>query len=194
VRKAFLGLVLATVPVSAWIVLVHCSGPLSVMSFIRNIPENELQGGAVGVLMPCHSTPGHAYLHRPQLANGGLWALGCEPPLNNQNLSTYRHQTTIFFADPHQYLVDRFPPVVNPAFPKSPYPASTPGRDVSDDAWRHEWPRYLVLFGALLEEPGVKDHLTRKGYEEVWRRGRSWEGDSDERKGGARVWKWQGVR
>ncbi|KAE9394099.1 glycosyltransferase family 22 protein, partial [Gymnopus androsaceus JB14] len=193
VRKAFLGLVLATVPVSAWIVLVHCSGPLSVMSFIRNIPENELQGGVVGILMPCHSTPGHAYLHRPQLANGGLWALGCEPPLNNQNLSTYRHQTTIFFADPHQYLVDRFPSVVNPAFPKSSYPASTPGRDVSDDAWRHEWPRYLVLFGALLEEPGVKDHLTRKGYEEVWRRGRSWEGDSDERKGGVRVWKWQGV-
>lgn len=81
IRKAFLGLLLVTVPVSGWIVLIHCSAPLSVMSFIRNIPENELQGGVVGILMPCHSTPGHAYLHRPKLANGGLWALGCEPPL-----------------------------------------------------------------------------------------------------------------
>lgn len=81
VHKAFIGLVLATLPVSLWIMLVHCSGPLSVMSFIRNIPEDELQGGVVGLLMPCHSTPGHAYLHRPQLAHDGLWALGCEPPL-----------------------------------------------------------------------------------------------------------------
>ncbi|KAF8831077.1 hypothetical protein HHX47_DHR1000110 [Lentinula edodes] len=81
IRRAFLGLLLVTLPISTWIVFVHCSGPLSVMSYIRNIPENELRGGVVGFLMPCHSTPGHAYLHRPQLANGGLWALGCEPPL-----------------------------------------------------------------------------------------------------------------
>lgn len=49
-----------------------------------------------------------------------------------------------------------------------------------------------MLFGALLEEQGVKEYLIEKGYDEVWRRGRSWEGDSDERKGGVRVWKWQG--
>ncbi|KAJ3810838.1 glycosyltransferase family 22 protein [Lentinula lateritia] len=191
IRRAFLGLLLVTLPISAWIVFVHCSGPLSVMSYIRRIPENELRGGVVGFLMPCHSTPGHAYLHRPQLANGGLWALGCEPPLNNQNLSAYRDQTKIFFANPHQYLLDRFPNRVNPVFPKSPHPASIPGQSTSDDRWLHEWPRYLVCFGALLEEHGVKEHLVGRGYEEVWKSGRSWEGDSDTRKGGVRIWKWR---
>ncbi|KAJ4487707.1 glycosyltransferase family 22 protein [Lentinula aciculospora] len=191
VRKAFLGLLLLTLPVSAWIMLVHCSGPISVMSFIRNIPENELHGAVIGLLMPCHSTPGHAYLHRPQLANGGLWALGCEPPLYNQNLRAYRDQTKIFFANPHQYLIDRFPDRVDPIFPISPYPASIPGKAISDDSWRHEWPRYLIFFGVLLEEPWVKDYIVEIGYTEVWRGGRSWEGDSDTRKGGVRVWKWQ---
>lgn len=109
---------------------------------------------------------------------------------SKQDLSTYQHQTTIFFADPYQYLIDRFPSAVDTNFPISPYPASTPG--VSDDTWRHEWPRYLVLFGALLKEHGVKEYLIGKGYNEVWRWGRSWEGDSDERKGGVRVWKWEG--
>ncbi|KAJ3933447.1 MAG: hypothetical protein NXY57DRAFT_1066606, partial [Lentinula lateritia] len=181
---------LVTLPISAWIVFVHCSGPLSVISYIRNIPENELRGGVVGFLMPCHSTPGHAYLHQPQFANGGLWALGCEPPLNNQNLSAYRDQTNIFFANPHQYLLDGFPNRVDPAFPKSPHPASIRGQSTFDDAWRHEWPTYLACFGALLDEPGVREHLVGRGYEEVWKSGRSWEGDSGTRKGGVRIWKW----
>ncbi|KIK59538.1 glycosyltransferase family 22 protein [Collybiopsis luxurians FD-317 M1] len=192
IQRGFLGLLLISLPVSGWIVLVHCSGPLSVMSFIRNIPASELEGGVVGLLMPCHSTPGHAYLHRPQLANGGIWALGCEPPLENQNLSTYRDQTTIFFDDPYRYLIDRFPPIVDPSFPISQNPASIPGQTTSNNAWSHEWPKCLILFGALLEEPGVREILVGKGYEEVWRRGRSWEGDIDERKGGVRVWKWKG--
>ncbi|KAF5389872.1 hypothetical protein D9757_003579 [Collybiopsis confluens] len=192
IRKGFLCLLLAPLPISAWIVLFHCSGPISVMSFIRNIHQDELRGGVVGLLMPCHSTPGHAYLHLPQLANGGLWALGCEPPLENQNVSTYRDQATVFFANPYKYLIERFPPSVDPTFPLSPHPASIPGKTTSDDdAWRHEWPRYLVLFGALLDKQDVGILLTDKGYEEVWRRGWSWEGDSDERKGGVRVWKWQ---
>ncbi|KAJ3762690.1 glycosyltransferase family 22 protein [Lentinula raphanica] len=193
IRKGFLALLLVTVPVSAWIVLVHCSGPVSVMSYLRSIPETELQGGVVGFLMPCHSTPGHAYLHRPQLANGGLWSLGCEPPLNNQNLSTYRDQTKVFFANPYQYLIDRFPERVDHAFPISPYPSSTPGEIAPNDAWRHEWPRYLVLFGALLDVYGVRQQLVGKGYAEVWKGGRPWEGDSDLRKGGVRVWKYQGT-
>ncbi|KAJ3801502.1 glycosyltransferase family 22 protein [Lentinula aff. detonsa] len=191
IRRVFLVLLLATLPVSAWIVLVHCSGPLSVMSFIRDIPKHDLHGGVVGVMMPCHSMPGHAYLHRPQLANGGLWSLGCEPPLNNQNLSTHRDQTKIFFANPYQYLIDRFPDRVDTTFPISPYPTSIPGEITFNDAWRHEWPRYLVFFGVLLEEQGIEEHLVGRGYEEVWKGGRFWEGDSELRKGGVRVWKWQ---
>jgi phosphatidylinositol glycan class B len=77
----YLKLLLATLPVSFYVVALYCSGPISVLSYIRSIPRHELKQVSIGILMPCHSTPGHAYLHRPELANGALWSLGCEPPL-----------------------------------------------------------------------------------------------------------------
>jgi phosphatidylinositol glycan class B len=46
-----------------------------------------------------------------------------------------------------------------------------------------------VLFGVLLQEDGVRGLLKEKGYGEVWRKGRTWEGDG-KRKGGVRVWKY----
>jgi phosphatidylinositol glycan class B len=72
-------------------------------------------------------------------------------------------------------------------------PAPEPTMSVSGQlkySWRHEWPRHLVLFGHLLQQDGVKDLLQEKGYREVWRAGREWEGEGT-RKGGVRVWKWQ---
>ncbi|KAJ8079143.1 glycosylphosphatidylinositol anchor biosynthesis [Marasmius tenuissimus] len=189
ITRQKLVLLLASVPISTYIVLLYCSGPISVMGYIRSLPTDELAGG-IGLLMPCHSTPGHAYLHRPQLAHGELWALGCEPPLQNQNISTYQDQTTIFFANPYRYLTERFPSEVDPSFPISPYPASVPGRSSDDRLWRYEWPLHLVFFGSLLEQGGIQELLETKGYREVWRAGRSWEGDGDERKGGVRVWRW----
>lgn len=81
IRPSFIALLLLTVPASIYIVIFYCSGPISVLSYIRSIPRAELENGAVGFLMPCHSTPGHAYLHREELTRGSMWALGCEPPL-----------------------------------------------------------------------------------------------------------------
>ncbi|KAG7092731.1 hypothetical protein E1B28_009060 [Marasmius oreades] len=189
--RRVLGFLLINVPVSAYIILLYCSGPISVMTYVRSLPVEVTRSG-VGFLMPCHSTPGHAYLHRPQLAQGELWALGCEPPLQNQDLATYTDQTTVFFSDPYHYLIDRFPSIVNPSFPKSPYPASTPSSSPSQavQSWRHEWPMHLVFFGSLLERKGVRHLLEERGYKEVWHGGRPWEGDGEERKGGVKVWRW----
>ncbi|KAF7304984.1 Mannosyltransferase [Mycena kentingensis (nom. inval.)] len=182
---------LLTLPASLYVVLLYCSGPIDVMAFLRSLPRADLESGGIGFLMPCHSTPGQAYLHRPELTNGKTWALGCEPPLQNENLSTYRDQTTVFFKSPHGYLTARFPSAVDPAFPPSAFPASVPGtRDAEAYAWRHAWPLHLVFFGALLEAEGVRDLLEQRGYRQVWAGGRWWEGDSDERKGGVRVWRY----
>ncbi|KAF9265631.1 glycosyltransferase family 22 protein [Marasmius fiardii PR-910] len=191
IPRRLLAFLLINVPVSVYIILLYCSGPISVMAYIRSLPPTTAQSG-VGILMPCHSTPGHAYLHRPQLAHGELWTLGCEPPLQDQDLATYKDQTTIFFSDPYRYLLERFPATVNPSFPKSPYPASTPGSSSSQlhHPWRHEWPLHLVFFGSLLEHQGVRHLLEDRGYREVWRGGRAWEGDGNERKGGVKVWRW----
>ncbi|KAG6909607.1 hypothetical protein DXG01_016389 [Tephrocybe rancida] len=191
IRRRFLFLLSLTIPVSVYIVLFYCSAPISVMKYIRNLPASELDGG-IGLLMPCHSTPGHAYLHREQLAHGKLWALSCEPPLQGQNLSTYHDQTDVFFASPIEYLQTRFPALVDPTFPLSPFPASIPGAPPATEyPWTHEWPRYLVFFGALLEEEGVRNLLEAKGYNEVWRKGREWEGEG-QRKGAVRVWRFKG--
>ncbi|KAF9469288.1 glycosyltransferase family 22 protein [Collybia nuda] len=210
IRPAFLALLLLTLPASIYIMLFYCSGPVSVLSYIRSIPHVQLGNETVGFLMPCHSTPGHAYLHQEKLAQGAMWALGCEPPLEfvhipvprhpyptdyilsrKQELSTYLDQTDVFFQSPQNYLQKYFPPKVNLSFPFSLYPASIPGTAEKLDGypWEHEWPRYLGFFGALLREEGVESMLVAKGYKEVWRGGREWEGEGH-RKGAVRVWKW----
>lgn len=101
----------------------------------------------------------------------------------------------MFFASPYTYLKQRFPPAVDPAFPLSPLPASVPGafhssRPEDQYPWVYAWPQYLVFFGALLEQEGVQKLLEQRGYAQVWSAGRSWEGDSDERKGGVKVWRY----
>lgn len=199
VAKRHLTLLLATLPVSIYLVLFYCSAPISVLSFLRAIPRNELNSTTIGMLMPCHSTPGQAFLHREELANGRMWALGCEPPLNHQNLSTYRDQTTVFFDSPMDYLLTYFPAHVKPSFPVSSFPTSIPGAPtpvLSSGSstqppypWRHEWPRYFIFFGQLLLEPGVRGILEEQGYQEVWKAGREWEGEGH-RKGGVKVWEW----
>ncbi|KAJ7724487.1 glycosyltransferase family 22 protein [Mycena maculata] len=197
-QRRLLAILLVTVPASCYIMFLYCNAPIRVMAFIRSLPREELRDGGVGFLMPCHSTPGHAYLHRPELAGGRLWALGCEPPLQNQDPVTYRDQTTVFFASPYKYLKERFPESVDPTFPLSPFPVSMPGAlqppfstSVPERyPWAHTWPQYLVFFGALLEQEGVQALLEVRGYGQIWSAGRVWEGDSDERKGGVKVWKY----
>lgn len=81
IRAIYLSLILITVPLSGCVILFYCSAPISVLSYLQSLPPDELQNGGVGFLMPCHSTPGQAFLHREGLENGRMWALGCEPPL-----------------------------------------------------------------------------------------------------------------
>ena len=218
IPRKYLATLLLTLPVSLYVILFYCSGPVSVLSYFRALPRDELGKGTVGFLMPCHSTPGYSYLHRQELVDGGMWALGCEPPLgyavalhydaclltwiafSGQDLSTYKDQTDVFFDSPKDYLSTYFPITVNPAFPPSPFPTSIPGEPapiptVSKSSgkfiypWKHEWPRYLVFFGDLLKHEGVKVLLEGKGYKEVWKAGREWEGEGH-RKGAVRVWRW----
>ncbi|KAJ8507598.1 hypothetical protein ONZ45_g10045 [Pleurotus djamor] len=172
----------AQLPISIFLVLVYCRAPISVMGYLRGLPSEELSQ-SIGFLMPCHSTPGHAYLHKEELRGGRLWAIGCEPPLRGEDLTTYRDQTDIFYESPMEYILQYFPSSVEPSFPVSKHPATLAGS--TSVAWSHEWPRHLVFFGQLLEFEGVEELFLGLGYNEVWRRGFDWEGD-DKRKGGVR--------
>jgi phosphatidylinositol glycan class B len=112
-------------------------------------------------------------------------------------LNTYRDQTDVFYASPISYLRTYFPPKVDTSFPLPSYPTTPPGDSAEPDKegrypWRHEWPSLLIFFGNLLDQDGVKGSFVDQGYTEVWRGGRSWEGDG-KRRGGIRIWKWDGV-
>lgn len=79
-RKPHISILLIQAPISVFLVLDYCSAPISVMSYLRGLPTEDLSR-SIGFLMPCHSTPGYAYLHRSELSAGKWWMLGCEPPL-----------------------------------------------------------------------------------------------------------------
>ena len=80
IKRSALWLLLATVPASLYVIFFHCSSQIGATMYLRSMRRNESR--SIGFLMPCHSTPWQAYLHRPDLAEyGRLWALGCEPPL-----------------------------------------------------------------------------------------------------------------
>ena len=63
-----------------YVTFFHGRAQVAVMHYLRSLPPANLT--SVGFLMPCHSTPWQAYLHRADLVEEGrMWALGCEPPL-----------------------------------------------------------------------------------------------------------------
>lgn len=100
-------------------------------------------------------------------------------------IQDYRDQTDIFYESPITYLRGRFPPRADRHFPPSSNPYTKPGeahqRSVND--WQHQWPQYVVVFGALLQESGVGNLLEDLGYKTVWTEEYGWEGDNRRRGG-----------
>jgi len=168
-------LTLLSVAPSLYVMRWHSSAQIEVLSYLRGLSDTKLR--SIGFLMPCHSTPAQSHLHR----RIPVWRLSCEPPLHGQDLSAYQDETDIFFADPTAFLSTQFPLHVDPTFPS-----------LVDPPYRYMWPSHLVLFGALLREPGVEDVLRAEGYEEVWRGGNGIEEDR-RRRGEVRVWRWDGL-
>ncbi|KAI0929185.1 hypothetical protein AcW1_006200 [Taiwanofungus camphoratus] len=186
IRLSHLALLLLPIPALVYVALFHSRGQIDVMYYLRSLPSEDVH--SIGFLMPCHSTPWQAYLHRPEWADEGkVWALGCEPPLAGEDVTVYKDQTDVFYESPSEYLKNHFPDQVNTTFPPSPFPRSRPGlRWSTSTHWQHEWPQYIVLFGALLRDEEVRETLEHRGYEGVWKSEHGWEGDR-RRQGGVRV-------
>jgi GPI mannosyltransferase 3 len=71
---------------AVYLVLFHGRAQIAVMYYLRSLPTTDSLDPAalrsLGFLMPCHSVPWQAYLHREDLKDPGqMWAIGCEPPL-----------------------------------------------------------------------------------------------------------------
>lgn len=85
-RRWHLALLLSNVPLAYYVLRWHGAAQIGVMHYLRGLPPHELD--SLGFLMPCHSTPWQAYLHRAELAKPGrMWAIGCEPPSEGLVLS-----------------------------------------------------------------------------------------------------------
>ncbi|KAI0034526.1 glycosyltransferase family 22 protein [Vararia minispora EC-137] len=177
-----------SIPFIVYTALFHSSAQIAVTRYLHALPANELK--STGFLMPCHSVPGQAYVHRADIE---VWALGCEPPLglSGAALQSYVDQTDVFYASPSSYLDRYFPEAVDTSFPPSPLPTTPPGAyHASEEGWNHTWPSHIVMFGALLESggAGVREKLETMRYEEVWKAGTGLEEDP-RRRGGVHVWK-----
>jgi len=196
--KLHLVLLLPQLPVILYCVSYRSSPQVSVMSYLRSLSRNGGEVHSIGFLMPCHSTPWQSHLHNPQLNHPGkLWAIGCEPPLQGQDIEKYKDQTDVFYESPLEYFKTRFPPDVDLTFPPSSYPCSPPGLPEKSvvahveesEQWEHEWPEYLVMFGHLLDTPGIHEYLIKAmRYSIVWRAGYGFD-EEPHRSGGVFVLK-----
>ncbi|KAF8508374.1 glycosyltransferase family 22 protein [Gautieria morchelliformis] len=187
--RAWRMVTLAALAAAPYILFVQSRAQIAVMNQLRSIPAEELR--SIGYLMPCHSTPWQSHLHRPHLSQHSHWALGCEPPIGEQEHDIYKDQSDLFYASPISYLQTMFPTAVDPDFPPSRFPASVPGtRGVADTTWAHSWPSHLVFFGSLLNSGGVQPLLEKLGYREYWYGWNGWEQD-ERRREGVRVWAWR---
>ncbi|KAH7340629.1 glycosyltransferase family 22 protein [Rhizoctonia solani] len=191
-------------PLNLYLIRWHGNAQIAVTRYLHDLSISSDRVKSVGVLMPCHSIPGQAYLHLPRSVNATdgyyIWELGCEPPLglNQTQRETYTSQTDVFFEalGPIRYLDRYFPPSVDPAFPPSPEPFTIPGSSPPMQGWNHTWPSHFIMFGALenlsssTEIQGtVGQKLRRMGYEVIWRVSNGWEED-ERRRGGVVVWEW----
>jgi GPI mannosyltransferase 3 len=68
------------IPPLLYLMLFHSRAQIDVTHFFRSLEAKDVR--SIGFLMPCHSTPWQAYIHKSHLAEPGrFWALGCEPPI-----------------------------------------------------------------------------------------------------------------
>ena len=81
IRWKHLAVLLCGIPASIYVILFHSQAQIGAMHYLRGVGSDRLR--SVGFLMPCHSTPWQAYLHRPDVE---MWAIGCEPPLRLDRL------------------------------------------------------------------------------------------------------------
>ena len=166
-------LVAINILIAFYTTLIHQSGVISVLTYLRKEHESRNTNTTIGFLMPCHSTPWRSHLVHPSIH---AWALTCEPPVNLPPAAraAYLDEADIFYADPSLFLHTRFapPPLL--------------GEKIRGSAEQRQWPDFIVFFEQL--QPVMVDILTGSGHVECWRGFNSHWHDDWRRKGDVLVW------
>ncbi|KAJ5095934.1 hypothetical protein NUU61_005290 [Penicillium alfredii] len=208
-RLTLIFLVLVNVVIALYTTVWHASGPLNVLSYLRqrheahvSLPKPEgwstafTQSSAVpatgitaGFLMPCHSTPWRSHLIYPSIH---AWALSCEPPidLNEAQKAVYRDEADQFYDDPNQFLRENMAGGLR-HLPRRPSYSSgaqalSGTETTTNTPTQHEWPDYLIFFAQL--EPTLHNLLRSSSYAECWRTWNTAWHDDWRRRGDIIVW------
>ncbi|KAA8915930.1 hypothetical protein TRICI_001944 [Trichomonascus ciferrii] len=158
-KRVMAWLVAINVPVAFYFTQYHQRGVVDVMQYLRQDPSVS----SVGFLMPCHSTPWQAHLHRDIPA----WFLTCEPPIGftPEAKRSYLDIADQFYDNPIGFLDQHM------------------GVD-------YQWPSHLAFFEALEDtiKPYLQEHTS---YELDTRFFNSHFHDDHRRKGDVLVYKWK---
>ncbi|EPZ34938.1 Adaptin ear-binding coat-associated protein 1 NECAP-1 domain-containing protein [Rozella allomycis CSF55] len=92
-------IILFNIPLAIYFSCVHQRGVIEITNYIR---EN-VKGGDLFLMMPCHSTPLYSYIHN----NVTVRMLTCEPPLNSSK-PQYIDETSKFYNDPFLFVNSSF--------------------------------------------------------------------------------------
>ncbi|OQD81275.1 hypothetical protein PENANT_c028G02451 [Penicillium antarcticum] len=176
-RLILIFLVFVNLVVALYTTIRHASGPLSVLSYLRQQHEahapaqkepESTAGISAGFLMPCHSTPWRSHLVYPTI---NAWALSCEPPIDQTDAqkSVYRDEADQFYDDPSLFLRQNMAGGLRHLPHRPSYASgahSLSGTDLAPPQ-QHEWPDYLIFFAQL--EPTLHSLLRGSSYGECKR-------------------------
>lgn len=102
-KKIMKAITLINIPIALYLSLFHQRGVISVVNYIGNNPDIV----KASFLMPCHSTPMHAHIHREDL-HDHIVSLSCEPLIPKGLLPVpsgeYNDEADVFYQDPIKFL------------------------------------------------------------------------------------------
>lgn len=185
-RLAVFLLLAVNIVVAFYTTLVHQSGVVSVMDYLRHefearrVAEPARQVDmTVGFLMPCHSTPWRSHLVHPGIS---AWALTCEPPIevDPADRPSYVDEADRFYNDPVSFMQREI---------QSGPSSVTRQADAETDRPARHWPDYLVFFEQLMPYMNATMHSGHaRAYVECWRRFNSQWHDDWRRQGDVVAW------
>ncbi|KAL4864728.1 hypothetical protein BDV12DRAFT_8103 [Aspergillus spectabilis] len=199
-RLILIFLLLVNGVIASYTTLIHGSGVISVLSYLRDqhqahgmtttwtVPGQGASYGGItaGFLMPCHSTPWRSHLVEPSIH---AWALSCEPPVNlpPEEKAVYRDEADQFYDSPIHFLRNNMVGGLR-HIPRRPSYATPPNskRPPTQLYPPHEWPDYLIFFAQL--EPTLKRSLQLSSYGECQRIFNTAWHDDYRRRGDVVVW------
>ncbi|KAF9913426.1 glycosylphosphatidylinositol anchor biosynthesis [Lobosporangium transversale] len=169
--KPTVAIIIALVTVNvimAWYTtLVHQRGVIDVMEWIRQEAKSQ-QIGQIGFIMPCHSTPWQNSVHRQSSGPLNMWFITCDPPLGNADITNYKDESDVFYADPVTFMNERIPKLCKGKMDEN---------------------THLVLFEDLVNSwPGILSWLQIHGYHECARFFNSHFHDDSRRRGDVLVY------